>query len=86
MQYEDYVICRIDRQEDRLKQQGGNSLNEGIQNIEQSIIHLSYKKMTCMTKTELGHQWDRFKQKEDRLKTFSCLSKHLSNRMTEIEN
>ena len=39
-----------------------------------------------MTKTELGHQWDRFKQKEDRLKTFSCLSKHLSNRMTEIEN
>ncbi|KAL4620618.1 hypothetical protein ACB092_06G168300 [Castanea dentata] len=81
-EYEDYVICRIER----LKQQEDNNLNEDTQNIEQFVKSFEQQKdgvtnTKIETQTQLGrHQQDRLEQKED-----SFINEQLQDGMTEIE-
>ena len=89
LQYEDYVICRIER----LKQQEDNSLNEDTQNIEQFVKSFEQQKdgvtnTKIETETQLGrHQQDRLERKEDSFineQSFET-TEHLQDGMTEIE-
>jgi len=89
LQYEDYVICRIER----LKQQEDNNLNEDTQNIEQFVKSFEQHKdgvtnTEIETETQLGrHQQDRLEQKEDSFineQSFET-TEQLQDCMTEIE-
>ncbi|XP_023883560.2 NAC domain containing protein 52 [Quercus suber] len=88
-EYEDYVICRIER----LKQQEDKNLNEDTQNIEQFVKSFEQQKdgvtnTMIETETQLGrHQQDRLEQKEDSFineQSFET-TEQLQDGMTEIE-